>query len=221
MENLRIKAALCEQSIYTYKNSDVLINKLDIKDQEELKKMDATLSCLRLTNLSMQENKFSFDIMHYLNIHKYIFQDIYPFAGDIRCEGIRKENITFCPPENIVNYLKYNLGEMKKDIRNIKTKEGYIEYLSKWYAEINMVHPFRDGNGRALREYLRQLVEYLNQYLPLPPLELNYSNVTDDDRKNLNEGSKISATSDDLTLLKIFFGKMLKEKKIENQMKSR
>lgn len=162
MENQRIKQALSDKSKYTYPNG-VLINKLDIQDQKELDEVEASLTYLRLTNLSLQKLNFSFDLNYYLAIHKYIFQDIYSFAG-----------------------------------------------------EINAIHPFREGNGRTLREYLRQLVELLNNYLPLPAYELDYSNVTEEMRYNLIQGSIESMKNFDYSLLEKFFASVLKEKQREN-----
>lgn len=214
MENMRIKEALNEKSIYTYDNG-VLINKLDIKDQNELDEVEASLTCLRITNLSMQENRFSFDYMYYLNMHKYIFQDLYSFAGDIRSENITKGKTPFCRPEFIVAYLKSTLEEMKKKAIFIKSKEEYIKFLAYYYSEINVIHPFREGNGRTLREYLRQFVEYMNKYLLLPHLELNYSNISDETRMNLINGSIVSAANGDTTLLEKFFENTLKEKQID------
>jgi len=222
MENLnyRIKEALNEKSKYTYDN-DVLINKLDIKNKEELDKVEASLTFLRLSNLAMNEQRFSFDYMYYLNLHKYIFQDLYEFAGDIRDENIVKGNTPFCTPQNILSNLKYILEEMKRKALNIKSKEDYIEYLSYYYGELNMVHPFREGNGRTLREYLRQLVECLNKYLKLPSYELNYSNISKELRECLIKGSEQSAVTGDTTILKEFFSNVLQEKikEIKNDKK--
>lgn len=219
-ENRRINEALNAKSKHTYENG-VLINKLDIHNQEELDEVETSLCLLRLTNLSMQENRFAFDLMYYLNIHKYIFQDVYPFAGDIRDENITKGNTPFCRPEFIVNYLKYILDEMKKKTFKITSKEEYINFLSYYYSELNMVHPFREGNGRVLREYLRQMVKYLNNFLPLTSYELDYSNISKEVRENLINGSIIGAMTGDLTLLNRFFEVVLKEKNLGEKEKNR
>ena len=219
-ENRRINEALNAKSKHTYENG-VLINKLDIHNQEELDEVETSLCLLRLTNLSMQENRFAFDLKYYLNIHKYIFQDVYPFAGDIRDENITKGNTPFCRPEFIVNYLKYNLDEMKKKAFKITSKEEYINFLSYYYSELNMVHPFREGNGRVLREYLRQMVKYLNNFLPLTSYELDYSNISKEVREKLINGSIIGAMTGDLTLLNRFFEVVLKEKNLGEKEKNR
>lgn len=215
MENQRIKQALSDKSKYTYPNG-VLINKLDIQDQKELDEVEASLTYLRLTNLSMQKLKFSFDLNYYLAIHKYIFQDIYSFAGEIKDENISKGGIPFCRPEYVSIMMKETLDDLRKKIIKVTTKESYIKQLAYFYGEINAIHPFREGNGRTLREYLRQLVEVLNNYLPLPAYELDYSNVTEEMRYNLIQGSIESMKNFDYSLLEKFFASVLKEKQIEN-----
>ena len=215
MENQRIKQALSDKSKYTYPNG-VLINKLDIQDQKELDEVEASLTYLRLTNLSMQKLKFSFDLNYYLAIHKYIFQDIYSFAGEIKDENISKGGIPFCRPEYVFIMMKETLDDLRKKIIKVTTKESYIKQLAYFYGEINAIHPFREGNGRTLREYLRQLVEVLNNYLPLPAYELDYSNVTEEMRYNLIQGSIESMKNFDYSLLEKFFASVLKEKQREN-----
>jgi len=210
----RIEEALSDKSKYCYDNG-VLFNKLNITDQKEFDKVEASLTYLRINMLSQKDYKFSFDVNYYLSIHKYIFQDLYEFAGEIRSENITKGNTPFCRPEFVFNYLKYTLEELKKDIRKIDSFDKYVCFLSKYYGEINMIHPFREGNGRTLREYLRQLVEYLNNYLPLPSMYLDYSNISDENIKKIFiQGCIDSATHDDLTLLNEFFRIVLKEKQI-------
>ena len=209
--NRRLQEALENRSTYCYENG-VLINNLDIKDQKELDETEASITYLALNKLMLENQDFKFDVIYYLNIHKAIFSSIYPFAGDIRMENITKDNTTFCRPEYIVNYLSYLLEEMEKKSRRITSIDEYITFLAHYYSELNLVHPFREGNGRTLREFLRQMVEYLNKYLNFEPLELDYSKVDGILRKKIIDGSRIAATTDDITLLKEFFTGVLSYK---------
>jgi cell filamentation protein len=210
-ENKRIQEALSSESKYCYDN-DVLINKLGITNQKELEEVEAAFTYLKLNNLAIKQNNFKFDLMYYLNIHKYIFDDIYPFAGEIRMENITKGNTPFCRPEYILRYLSFLLEEMSKKVKNIKTIDDYTSFLAYYYSELNLVHPFREGNGRTLREFLRQMVEYLNKYLPFDELELDYSKVDSALKDKLLDGSKLSATTGNTTLLKEFFESVLNYK---------
>ena len=180
----RIEEALSDKSKYCYDNG-VLFNKLNITDQKEFDKVEASLTYLRINMLSQKDYKFSFDVNYYLSIHKYIFQDLYEFAGEIRSENITKGNTPFCRPEFVFNYLKYTLEELKKDIRKIDSFDKYVCFLSKYYGEINMIHPFREGNGRVLRTYFLLLVNEINNYISFGKYEIDYSLWNDEDRDNL------------------------------------
>ena len=81
--------------IYCYPNSDVLINKLNIHDRDKLREAERKLTMLRLMDLLEKPVTGKFDFEHLRNIHKYIFQDIYSWAGKIRTVDIAKSNM-FC-----------------------------------------------------------------------------------------------------------------------------
>ena len=81
--------------MYCYPNSDVLINKLNIHDSDKLPEVERKLTMLRLMDLLEKPVTGKFDFEHLRNIHKYIFQDIYSWAGKIRTVDIAKSNM-FC-----------------------------------------------------------------------------------------------------------------------------
>lgn len=209
--NNHLKEVFSKQSSYCYPNSDVLINKKGIKNQTELMEVEKSIVLLKLFNLQVngfKNNKF--DVEHYLAIHKYLFEDLYSFAGKTRNENIKKGNTPFCRPEFIYNYLSYTLEEMNKKSRNINNLEELLDFLAYYYSEINIIHPFREGNGRVEREFFRQFVKHLNKNLSFGSFELDYSNITDDVRKYLIEGSIMSATKGDCSTLRLFFENVLK-----------
>ena len=78
------------------------------------------------------------------SIHKYIFGDIYPFAGEIRTVNIAKGNFRFAP----VMYLEASLENIEK-----MPQSTFDEIVEK-YVEMNIAHPFREGNGRSTRIWL-------------------------------------------------------------------
>ena len=98
---------------------------------------------------------FSFN--HLKLIHLYIFQDIYPFAGKIRKVNISKGNM-FCNVNYIDNQAKLIFNKLKEDnyLNNLKI-ETFIKKLAYYFSKINTLHPFREGNGRTQREFIRQL----------------------------------------------------------------
>ena len=88
----------------------------------------------------------------------------------------------------------------------------------KHYSELNIIHPFREGNGRVLREYLRQVVGFISLNNSLN-FELDFSNVNEKDKEHLLNGSIVSAATGDLEYLKLFFDSTLKEKIINQSFK--
>jgi cell filamentation protein len=148
-----------KQSIYCYPGTNVLKNKAGIVDADALADFEADVSMLRLFELETnQAVKGKFGATHLKRIHQHIFQDIYPFAGRYRFEDISKGSTLFCKSEFIDENLIRLLQELAKDkyLTNL-TKEQYAGRAAYYLVEINMIHPFREGNGRTTREFIRQL----------------------------------------------------------------
>lgn len=125
----------------------VLENKLNITDQIELNKIEEKISKQKAKQLfdSGDINKIDVGTFKGLSqIHKYLFGDIYDFAGKIRDVNISKHNFRFVP----LIYLKASLENIEKMPQN-----NYEQIIEK-YVEMNIAHPFREGNGRATRIWL-------------------------------------------------------------------
>ena len=144
-----------KNSVYCYKGTNVLVNKMNIKDPIALKNYETSVIGLKL---SKQGITGKFDVSHFVSIHKFLFEDIYPFAGLFRTENIAKDCFQFAEWEYIENELTRLLSELKSEnfLDNL-TKEKFAERLAYYWAELNVLHPFREGNGRTTREFLRQL----------------------------------------------------------------
>lgn len=214
--NSRVNEALSYQSKYCYPESSVLINKYDIQDQKTLDKIERNVTALMLVKLQtkpLPSPKELFSVNYFIDLHRQVFEHLYPFAGKIRSENITKGNTPFCRPEFIYKYLNMLFDKIFDDIKKIKSKEDIIVFLSYYYSELNVVHPFREGNGRIMREYLRQVVVFINKNLGFD-YELDFSNVTEEDKNNLMNGSIMSAMNGNLELLNKFFNNMLKEKEV-------
>ncbi|AEV70411.1 Fic/DOC family protein [Acetivibrio clariflavus] len=146
------------QSIYHYPNTEVYINKLGIKDPDILLSIENDLTYQRLSELHLHPMKGRFGKTHLLNIHKYIFQDLYPFAGKIRKETIWKGKTQFCDCRFISENLNLLFSKLKADKFFVGLNvEEFCTKSASFLAELNMIHPFREGNGRAIREYFRCL----------------------------------------------------------------
>ncbi|HQA08287.1 MAG TPA: Fic family protein [Syntrophomonadaceae bacterium] len=139
-----------------------MINKENISDAKALSQFEADITLIRQYELEKEEPvKGRFGVTHLKRIHAYIFQDIYPFAGKFRLEDISKGSTFFCRSEHIEDNLKNLLSELKSDhyLRGLELDQ-FAEKAAYYMSEINMIHPFREGNGRTIREFIRQLALY-------------------------------------------------------------
>ena len=147
-----------KNSVYCYKGTNVLVNKMNIKDPIALKNYETSVIGLKLMALSKQGITGKFDVSHFVSIHKFLFEDIYPFAGLFRTENIAKDYFQFAEWEYIESELERLLSELKSENYLVGlSKEQFASRLAYYWAELNVLHPFREGNGRTTREFLRQL----------------------------------------------------------------
>ena len=162
------------QDPYCYPDSRVLKNKLDIHDRDELFNEERNLSNLRAVELLDRPAIGHFDFAHLRKIHAYLFQDIYDWAGQVRTVDIAKGNL-FCRVFAIEPEAERIFGELKSEhyLEGLSTGD-FCTRLAYYFAEINALHPFREGNGRTQREFIRQLA-YQNNYL------ITYSGTTQDE----------------------------------------
>ena len=145
-------------SIYCYPNSNVLVNKFDVRVADELFKIENDITIYKLFILRQKGITGNFDVAHFVSIHKFIFEDIYPFAGLYRSENIAKDNFMFANWEFIEDNMNSIFGELKREnyLKGL-TKEEFAKRLTYYMSELNVLHPFREGNGRTTREFIRQL----------------------------------------------------------------
>lgn len=125
----------------------ILENKLGINDPAELAREEERITKIRALELFETGICDTFEIGTFKGlseIHKYLFGDVYPFAGKIRTVNISKGNFRFAP----VMYLEASLQNIDKMPQNT-----FDEIVEK-YVEMNVAHPFREGNGRATRIWL-------------------------------------------------------------------
>lgn len=178
-------------SIYCYEGTNVLKNKLNIRDFKDLQKIEARLSAAKLLDLRQRGITGNFDKDHLINLHKYIFEDLYYFAGEFRRENIAKGHFSFAEWMFIEEQLDNILEKLKNEnyLQNCKDKREISERLAYYLSELNVLHPFREGNGRTLREFIRQLALKNGYRLNLIRIEpkdfLNASIESTFDTKNL------------------------------------
>ncbi|RWG53919.1 MAG: cell filamentation protein Fic, partial [Mesorhizobium sp.] len=164
---------------YTYPNTsddpdrqDVLRNKFDIRSNSELRKAEYRVTAHRITEIAAGHGPTgNFDQTHLKAIHAHIFQDVYEWAGHTRNErpfvdgqrvepigAMRKGGTEFLHGSR----LQMGLDEAFKPIRNPDelrgvTPEQFAERAGRVLAELNFVHPFREGNGRTQETFIAEL----------------------------------------------------------------
>ena len=152
-------------SAYCYKGTNVLINLLNIRDNKTLQRAESRIVATKLFELRKNEMIGNFDVEHFIKIHKFLFEDIYPFAGKFRTENIAKGYFSFAEWEYIDTELRKLLEKLhKSNLLKNDTRAELIKDLAYYLAELNALHPFREGNGRTIREFIRELA-YKNGYL--------------------------------------------------------
>jgi cell filamentation protein len=145
---------------YVYPGTDVLRNLLDLRDGAALAAREAALSAIRIAQLELRFIPGDFDLTHLQATHRYIFGDVYSWAGDLRTVRITKGGDLFALPEHIGPYLTTLFADLSREDRlHGLGREPFAERLAHYYAEINAVHPFREGNGRAQRAFLGQVAK--------------------------------------------------------------
>ena len=129
------------EEIMTLENKLNLTNEADLAREEEKK---SKIKAKELFETGYLDNLEPGTFKTLSKIHKYLFDEIYYFAGEIRKENIAKGNFRFAPLSYIIPALE-NVEKMPQST--------YDEIIEK-YVEMNIVHPFREGNGRSTRIWL-------------------------------------------------------------------
>lgn len=135
-------------------------NKLGITDLKTLREAERDLALLRETQLAIDPVEGAFDLAHLQSLHGHLFQDVYPWAGTVRDVQIAKENSLFCLPAFIESEGNRVFAELhQEDCLVGLSEEGFAERAAYYLGELNALHPFREGNGRATRAFFAQLAE--------------------------------------------------------------
>ena len=143
---------------YCYPGTNVLKNKLDIRNLDTLHMAERDYSSVRQTEIMMQGVTGDFSFKHLCSIHKQLFQDIYTWAGKTRTVDISKGTV-FCLVQFIEMQFEDLYRKLKKEnfLKDITDKAEMSKRLAFYLGELNMIHPFREGNGRTQRIYVEQL----------------------------------------------------------------
>lgn len=135
----------------------VLRNRLGIIDRHELASADADYTAQRLSQLERRDLPGHYDLTHLRAFHRHIFGDVYDWAGELRTVAIGK-GAPFCAPQELRVRADLLFAQLARDdhLRGLD-RETFVDALAWLLAEINALHPFREGNGRTQRAFLGQL----------------------------------------------------------------
>jgi cell filamentation protein len=161
---------------YCYPGTNVLKNKLDIRDLDFLHQAERDYSSIRQAELVKKGVTGDFSMKHLCSIHRQLFQDIYTWAGKTRTVDISKGTI-FCLVQFIDSQFDDMYRKLKKEnfLKDITDKKEMSIRLAYYLGELNMIHPFREGNGRTQRIYIEQLCLNNGRF------EIDFTEVTKDE----------------------------------------
>jgi len=113
----------------------------------------------RLAEIAGSQSPGEFGAKHLQAIHRFIFQDVYGWAGEFRSVNIsRPGQFPFAFSDQVQNSLNKLAGDLAKERRLAGLSQArFVKRAARYMGELNAVHPFRDGNGRAQREFIRVL----------------------------------------------------------------
>lgn len=160
---------------YCWSDSSVLKNKLNIKDEVLLNEAERKITSLKTAKLLETPLEGELNFEYIKRIHSYLFFDIYDWAGEVRKTDISKGNI-FCQHELIEINVNALMDELKNEnYLTESSKDKIVERLAYYIGDLNTIHPFREGNGRVQRIFIRELASragYLINFDGITPEEM-------------------------------------------------
>ncbi len=167
---------------YFYPHTDTFINKLNIKDKAELQKKDASISLKKLNILLLNsDNVTIFDSNYLKSIHYFIFNELYPWAGIYRIVYMAKNFSCFSSVEEIERNLTDTINIMNTDIEKVTNPNELISFVASNYISLQNIHPFREGNGRAIKAFMTIFIQNKtrsNNYLG--PYTIDWGKIDND-----------------------------------------
>lgn len=139
-----------------YDGTNVLVNKKNIKDEEKLKYVEGQITSLQVHHLMNDEAlNGKLDYNHLKKMHKTLFDELYDWAGQERKVNISK-NTMFCEVRNLPTFANDIFSKLKKNnYYHDLDQEKFIDEMVNLYADLNCLHPFREGNGRTNKLFIQ------------------------------------------------------------------
>jgi cell filamentation protein len=177
---------------YVYEGTNVLKNLRDIRDPGVLSRFEMDMTTFRGNELIARAKPGKLDTHYLRDVHRYLFQDVYHWAGEFRIVRIAKPGALFAFPAYIEWALEDALGKLRNEKHlNGLAADQFAVRAAYYMGELNAIHPFREGNGRTQREFIRQLALHNG-------FELDWSMTT---RDQMMEASILSLRKGNCSLL--------------------
>jgi cell filamentation protein len=158
-----------DQDPYCYPGTGVLKNRLGLRRQAELDAFEAEITAQR-ANEPLPTGRLSY--AHYRAIHRHLFQDVYLWAGKPRTIRMAKGGNAFCYPEHIDREMRRLFaGLAARHYLHGLNADSFVAQAAHFLAELNAIHPFREGNGRTQLSFLTLLAQQAGHPLILERLK--------------------------------------------------
>lgn len=151
---------------YVYPYTNILKNLADIRNEEELSCMEAEYTSLRLAELVIKKSAGRFDFVTLCDMHRYIFQDVFEWAGKIRVINIEKSeptlggiSIEYSDCFDIERDINAILQKMNRYSWESESMEAVAKMFSEYMAALWKIHPYREGNTRTIVTFCSQFIE--------------------------------------------------------------
>ena len=144
-----------------YQESGAYVNKKNISNIDELEKYERNITDIKLNELHDNPIQGHFDIKHLRDIHRYLFDELYEWAGEYRDVYMKIEGKAgnyFAPVPKIDALLEEDILMLNTDMKYVYNIDTLADFITNHYVALVNVHPFREGNGRAIREFLREYI---------------------------------------------------------------
>jgi cell filamentation protein len=141
---------------YVYDGTDVLVNAVGARDREGWLAAEADFTRLRVARLLRTEIAGRYDLAHLQAFHRFIFEGFYDWAGELRSVDIAKTAL-FCHWRYLASAAHTTFANLGPDLLAATNRKQFVGRLTHHLGEVNALHPFREGNGRAQRAFFAQL----------------------------------------------------------------
>ncbi len=179
-----------------YEGTAILVNKFDIKDEKTLDEIEQGITSALIAKALIDIPFENVDFNFYKDLHKFVFSDIYDWAGKVRTVDMSKKGTNFCPYGKIEEIGVGIFKRLRENnfLRNLST-DNFINEFTSLYCDLNYLHCFREGNGRIQRLFLHMLINHLGY-------SIDWSKID----KDLLMIATIKSVSGDVFMLRDIFG---------------